>query len=121
MRVSTGPATTYWNPKNMATGNYNIDKSGRVAHRAAVHEMARANCMEAERLNLAISYASHSARQTGAKFKEAFALVSEESDLNVLARRLNMGKGELELILALKRSKIANSKTIRDKGKGGAL
>jgi hypothetical protein len=24
MRVSTGPATTYWNPKNMATGNYTI-------------------------------------------------------------------------------------------------
>ena len=24
MRVSTGPATTYWNPKNMATGNYTV-------------------------------------------------------------------------------------------------
>ena len=24
MRVSTGPATTYWNPKNMAAGNYTV-------------------------------------------------------------------------------------------------
>jgi hypothetical protein len=24
LRVSTGPATTYWNPKNMATGNYTV-------------------------------------------------------------------------------------------------
>lgn len=75
--------------------------------------------MESERLKFAISYASQSARQTGAKFKEAFSLVSEESDLNVLARQLNMGKGELELILALKRSKIANSRNVVDKGKGG--
>jgi hypothetical protein len=24
MRVTTGPATTYWNPKNVATGNYTV-------------------------------------------------------------------------------------------------
>jgi hypothetical protein len=99
-------------------GGYYIDNNGRLDSRAAVHEMAREHGMESERLNFAISYASQSARQTGAKFKEAFSLVSEESDLNVLARQLNMGKGELELILALKRSKIANSRNVADKGKG---
>ncbi len=101
------------------TGAYYIDNNGRLDSAAAVHEMAREHGMESERLKFAISYASQSARQTGAKFKEAFSLVSEESDLNVLARQLNMGKGELELILALKRSKIANSRNVVDKGKGG--
>ena len=37
-------------------------------------------------------------------------MVDEGTDLNVLARQLNMGKGELELILALKKTKIANSR-----------
>lgn len=103
----------------MVAGSYYVDNDGRLDSKAAVHEMARAHGMEAERLNFAISYASRSARQTGAKFKEAFALVSEGADLNVLARQLNMGRGELELILALKRSKIANSRNILEKGKGG--
>ncbi len=89
----------------MGTGSYYVDHDGRLDSKAAVHEMARAHGMEAERLNFAISYASRSARQTGTKFKEAFALVTEGSDLNVLARQLNMGRGELELILALKRGK----------------
>lgn len=102
----------------MATGLYYIDHNGRLDSGAAVHEMARAHGMESERVNFAISYASQAARQSGAKFKEAFSLVSEESDLNVLARQLNMGKGELELILALKRSKIANSRTARGTGGG---
>lgn len=104
---------------DMLMGGYYIDNNGKLDSGAAVHEMAREHGMESERLNFAISFASQSARQTGAKFKEAFSLVSEESDLNVLARQLNMGKGELELILALKRSKIANSRNIVDKGKGG--
>jgi len=101
-----------------AAGSYYVDYKGRLDSGAAVHEMARARGMESERLNFAINYASQSARQTGAKFKEAFALVSEESDLNMLARQLNMGKGELELILALKRSKIANSRTAPGNGGG---
>ncbi len=96
---------------DMAGGDYFIDHNGRLDSGAAVHEMARTHGMESERLNFAINYASQHARQSGAKFKEAFALVTEDSDLNVLARQLNMGKGELELILALKRSKIANSRT----------
>lgn len=104
---------------DLASGSYFIDHNGRLDSGAAVQEMARARGMESERLNFAISYASQAARQSGAKFKEAFALVSEESDLNVLARQLNMGKGELELILALKRSKIANSRTIGKDGGGG--
>ena len=104
---------------DMLMGGYYIDNNGKLDSGAAVHEMAREHGMESERLNFAISFASQSARQTGAKFKEAFSLVSEESDLNVLARQLNRGKGELELILALKRSKIANSRNIVDKGKGG--
>ena len=104
---------------DMLMGGYYIDNNGRLDSGAAVHEMAREHGMESERLNFAISFASQSAKQTGAKFKEAFSLVSEESDLNVLARQLNMGRGELELILALKRSKIANSRNIVDKGKGG--
>jgi hypothetical protein len=106
------------NTADMAKGSYYIDHNGKLDSGAAVHEMARAHGMESERLNFAISYASQAARQSGAKFKEAFALVSEESDLNVLARQLNMGKGELELILALKRSKIANSRTVRGTGGG---
>lgn len=93
-----------------AAGNYYVDYNGRLDSGAAIHEMARTHRLESERLNFAISYASQAAKQTGAKFKEAFTLVSEDSDLNVLARQLNMGKGELELILALKKSKIANSK-----------
>lgn len=92
-------------------GSYYVDNQGKLDSSAAIHEMARANRLESERLNFAISYASQAAKQSGTKFKEAFSLVSEESDLNVLARQLNMGKGELELILALKKSKIANSKT----------
>ena len=94
-----------------APGSYYVDNEGKLDSSAAIHEMARANRLESERLNLAISYASQAAKQSGTKFKEAFSLVSEDADLNVLARRLNMGKGELELILALKKSKIANSKT----------
>jgi len=94
----------------IAAGNYFVDYSGRLDSGAAVHEMARTHRLESERLNFAISYASQAAKQTGAKFKEAFTLVSEDTDLNVLARQLNMGKGELELILALKKSKIANSR-----------
>jgi len=58
-------------------------------------------------------------KQDGNKFKEAFALVAEDSDLNVLARQLNMGKGELELILALKKSKIANSRKLVSTQGGG--
>lgn len=104
---------------DLASAGYYIDDNGKLDSGAAVHEMARAHGMESERLNFAISYASQAARQSGTKFKEAFALVSEESDLNVLARQLNMGKGELELILALKKSKIANSRTIRKEGGGG--
>lgn len=91
-------------------GSYYVDNEGKLDSGAAIHEMARNNRLESERLNFAISYASQAARQSGTKFKEAFSLVSEESDLNVLARQLNMGKGELELILALKKSKIANSR-----------
>lgn len=94
----------------MAAGGYYVDYSGRLDSNAAVQEMARTHRMESERLSYAISYASQAAKQTGAKFKEAFTLVSEDSDLNVLARQLNMGKGELELILALKKTKIANSR-----------
>lgn len=100
------------------TGSYYIDHNGRLDSRAALQEMARTRGLESERLNFAISYASQSARQSGAKFKEAFAMVSEASDLNVLARQLNMGRGELELILALKRSKIANSRASDGKGGG---
>ena len=95
-------------------GNYYVDYNGRLDSDAAVHEMARNHKLETERLNFAISYASQAAKRSGTKFKEAFALVSEDSDLNVLARQLNMGKGELELILALKKSKIANSKDSSD-------
>lgn len=100
------------------TGSYYIDHNGRLDSRAALQEMARARGLESERLNFAVSYASRAARQSGAKFKEAFAMVSEETDLNVLARQLNMGRGELELIRALKRSKIANSRTTRGNGGG---
>jgi len=104
-----------------AAGGFYVDGDGRLDSSAAIHEMARTHHLESERLNFAISYASQSAKQTGAKFKEAFALVSEDSDLNVLARQLNMGKGELELILALKRSKIANSRvTARKTGRNAA-
>lgn len=92
-------------------GSYYVDNQGKLDSNAVIHEMARNNGLESERLNFAISYASQAARQSGTKFKEAFSLVSEDSDLNVLARQLNMGKGELELILALKKSKIANSRT----------
>lgn len=99
-------------------GSYYIDHNGKLDSGAALQEMARTRGMESDRLNFAISYASQSAKQSGTKFKEAFAMVSEESDLNVLARQLNMGKGELELILALKRSKIANSRTSRE-NRGG--
>lgn len=101
-----------------ALAGYYVDHNGKLDSGAAVHEMARAHGMESERLNFAISYASQAAKQSGTKFKEAFALVNEQSDLNVLARQLNMGKGELELILALKKSKIANSRTIRGTGGG---
>ncbi len=106
----------------IAHGSYYVDYSGRLDSGAAVHEMARTHHMESERLNFAISAASQAARQTGAKFKEAFTLVSEDSDLNVLARQLNMGRGELELILALKKSKIANSRKLtgNDRPKGEA-
>jgi hypothetical protein len=93
-------------------GSYFVDYSGRLDSGAAIHEMARTHRMESERLNFAISTASQTAKQGGTKFKEAFTLVSEDSDLNVLARQLNMGRGELELILALKKSKIANSKKL---------
>ncbi len=96
----------------MAAGGYYIDYSGRLDSNAAVQEMARTHRMESERLNYAISFTSQAAKQTGTKFKEAFALVSEDSDLNVLARQLNMGRGELELILALKKTKIANSREL---------
>ncbi len=92
-------------------GSYYVDNEGKLDSNAAIHEMARNSRLESERLNFAISYASQAAKQSGTKFKEAFSLVSEESDLNVLARQLNMGKGELELILALKKSKIANSRS----------
>ncbi len=94
-----------------APGSYYVDNEGKLDSGAAIHEMARTNRLESERLNFAISYASQAAKQSGSKFKEAFSLISEDSDLNVLARRLNMGRGELELILALKKSKIANSKS----------
>lgn len=100
------------------SGNFYIDHNGRLDSGAALQEIARTRGLESERLNFAISYASQSARQSGAKFKEAFAMVTEESDLNILARQLNMGRGELELILALKRSKIANSRTTRENGGG---
>ncbi len=99
-------------------GGYYIDHTGKLDSGAALQEIARARGLESDRLNFAISYASQSAKQSGTKFKEAFAIVSEESDLNVLARQLNMGRGELELILALKRSKIANSRTTRE-NRGG--
>ncbi|MGC8594339.1 MAG: hypothetical protein ACP5US_03920 [Candidatus Kryptoniota bacterium] len=75
---------------------------------AALKEFARANRTETDRLNFAISYASQASRLKDSRFKEAFALVTEGSDLDVIARQLNMGKGELQLILALKRSKIAS-------------
>jgi hypothetical protein len=101
-----------------ARGNYYVDQAGKLDSDSAIHEMARTHGMESERLNFAISAASQSAKQNGNKFKEAFALVAEDSDLNVLARQLNMGKGELELILALKRSKIANSRRLAG-SKGG--
>ncbi len=107
----------------MAAGNYFIDNRGKLDSGAAIHEMARTNHIEADRLNFAISYASQASKQSpqtgqsGAKFKEAFTIVDEDSDLNVLARQLNMGRGELELILALKKSKIANSKTAAGIGK----
>jgi len=93
-----------------AYGKFYIDQAGKLDSNTAIHEMARTHRMESERLNFAISAASQGARQNGTKFKEAFALVDEESDLNVLARQLNMGRGELELILALKKTKIANSR-----------
>ena len=93
-------------------GNYYVDYSGKLDSGEAIHEMARTHHLESGRLNFAISTASQFARQDGTKFKEAFTLVSEDSDLNILARQLNMGKGELELILALKRSKIANSRKL---------
>ncbi len=99
-------------------GKYYVDYDGNLDSGAAIHEMARTHGMESERLNFAISYASQAAKQSGTKFKEAFALVSEQSDLNILARQLNMGKGELELILALKRSKIANSRAAQQNGGG---
>ncbi len=102
----------------MGAGKYYVDDNGRLDSGAAIHEMARTHGMESERLNFAISYASQAAKQSGTKFKEAFALVSEESDLNVLARQLKMGKGELELILALKKSKIANSRSLPKKSEG---
>jgi hypothetical protein len=101
-----------------AAGSYYVDNDGKLDSVAAIQAMARTHGMESGRLNFAINIASQSARQSGAKFKEAFALVSESSDLNVLARQLNMGRGELELILALKRSKIANSRTVAGSGGG---
>jgi len=104
---------------SLAVGNYFVDNNGKLDSGAAIHEMARTNRTETDRLNFAISYASRATKrspirmagaQAGAKFKEAFALVNEDVDLDMLARQLNMGRGELELILALKRTKIANSK-----------
>lgn len=83
----------------MATNYQSID---------ALREVARAKHVETGRLNFAISYASQASRLKDSRFKEAFALVTEGSDLDVIARQLNMGKGELELILALKKSKIAS-------------
>ncbi|HUI29775.1 MAG TPA: hypothetical protein VLX91_06125 [Candidatus Acidoferrales bacterium] len=109
-RILNQIATEKFKAYEMAHGNYYVDYDGKLDSDEAIHEMARSHKMESERLNFALSAASQSARQGGAKFKEAFALVSEDSNLTVLARQLNMGKGELELILALKRSKIANSK-----------
>jgi len=94
------------------SGNYYVDHTGKLDSGMAIHEMARTHRTESEKLNFAISTASQVARQDGARFKEAFAVVSEDSDLNVLARQLNMGKGELELILALKKSKIAHSRKV---------
>ncbi len=101
-----------------ARGDYYVDQAGKLDSDSVIHEMARTRGMESERLNFAISAASQSSKQDGNKFKEAFALVAEDSDLNVLARQLNMGKGELELILALKRSKIANSRRLADANGG---
>jgi len=93
-------------------GEYYVDQAGKLDSSGAIQKMAREHHMESERLNFAISAAAQSAKQNGAKFKEAFALVSEDTDLGVLARQLNMGRGELELILALKKSKIANSRNM---------
>jgi hypothetical protein len=83
------------------------EKGGESHSVASLREFARANRTETDRLNFAISYASQASRLKDSRFKEAFALVTEGSDLDVIARQLNMGKGELQLILALKRSKIA--------------
>ncbi len=100
--------------KNKTAGNLPenvyVTRDGRLDSRAAIHEIARTHGLESERLNFAISYASRAANKNGSRFKEAFAMVDEGTDLNVLARQLNMGKGELELILALKKTKIANSR-----------
>ncbi|MFZ1082045.1 MAG: hypothetical protein WAO19_08975 [Candidatus Kryptoniota bacterium] len=122
-RILNQIATEKVKAAEIAAGSYFVDDRGKLDSGAAIHEMARTNHMEADRLNFAISYASQASKQSpqtgraGAKFKEAFALVDEQSDLNMLARQLNMGRGELELILALKRSKIANSKTATSIGK----
>jgi len=114
-----GSADTTGQKDSSGTGNYFVDNKGKLDSVAAIHEMARTNRTETERINFAISYASRAVKQSpsriagaqaGAKFKDAFALVTEDADLDILARQLNMGRGELELILALKRTKIANSK-----------
>jgi hypothetical protein len=111
-RILNQIASEKGNDTGMPHGDYYVDQAGKLDSGSAIHEMARRNHIESERLNFAISTASQNARQNGAKFKEAFALVSEDTDLGVLARQLNMGRGELELILALKKSKIANSRKL---------
>ncbi len=87
-----------------------VTHEGKLDSKAVINELARSHGLESERLNFAISFASQYQRKDGSRFKDAFALVNEGSDLNVLARQLNMGKGELELILALKKTKVANSR-----------
>jgi hypothetical protein len=124
-----GKLTNEDTPDKLRRGSgYFINDSGKLDSDMAIHEMAHAKHTEADRLNFAISYAARAGKQppsnveasnSGTKFKEAFAAVTENSDLNVLARQLNMGRGELELILALKKSKIANSKIPTNAASGG--
>jgi len=116
-RILSQIATEKVRRAESAASDYILDYNAGLNSPAVIHEMARTQGLESERLNFAISYASQKAKHAGVKFKEAFSLVSEDTDLNVLARQLNMGRGELELILALKRSKIANSKRVKDERK----